>query len=819
MNRRLLLAGLGLCVLIPAQVFAEPLYERIKEQVIRDLASGDIDDEVNDFVRAMFRKEHELNKEEVQQMLDGNWSVACGNRPANDSLKNQGVCLEMTGRITSLAEHEQAIRAFGRTLQATATSYELPLSTMPRKTNRILSDLRGILSIWTAGTGSIQSIQSTRYSLLYTVVINDESFKPLIKKVADALKDLNPEQQTAAVWRYQNGVRLIRGERLPVYPPPFIPMASGPGTERQFLFKRWDKVETELKALWDAILTHPFDRPPKKGETLHITFPDDFFSDMPDNIVLWGRLDGDAAGNRADSDVGLLWDTPLETVQPSLLTEAEEEEDRDPILGGAYPVEPIFIDEDDQVQPLDGQGLCTHASANAGYLCRPFELINQNDRCPTPKEPLPPDTISIVTCTKTGSLRFTSAGADVCRDINWIDDKSPLCDVSFTCTNSCPYEGAALAKNEKNVIPLCMRNNLDAAVPATYIMYHELVHAYQKCPFPPGYDPYKDLNKEQKTAACCRVEGEAHQAQFDLMENDGAFKNAGKIDDIPLTASACAEALTHWSCNDRDKIGPCFTSRTYSQSFINGCMQAGKTMNVPKTCKDLFQEVNGRTVIKDERVKQLADLIRNRRDVCTPGQTSQYPNRIGNSMCFIGQCVEQSVETHRVMGGSVPVGVSGEVAPWDNPISGTPLGNAVVNPPVSQGRFPSYRPQLLVRTMETALCQLVGLPPLQPPILCIIEASRQLQTTRTTPADTAQGVVNQAAEEEISTKDILALTPAVASRAGTNLYAVYLRGATRSFSDILSMAGKLLEELGKISFPAEMCPIPPGLPPPLSSDS
>lgn len=827
MNRRLFLAGLGLCVLIPTHVLAEPLYDRIKEQVIRDLAHGDIDNEVNDFVRETFREKYYFGREQLQQVLNGDWQGACGSDEAGDPLKSRTACMDMASEVTYLAEHEQAIRAFGRTLQSTAASYELPLSAMPRNTYPILNDLRGILSIWTAGTGSLQDVKS---SGVFTTVIDDETFKPLIKNIGDKLKELDPEQQTAAVWRYQNGVRLVRGERSPTYPEPYFPGDSGPGTERQFLSKRWDDLETELKALWSKILTHTFSRPLEKGETMHLTFPENFFSDLPDNITLWGRLNGEATGPHAESDVGLQWETPLETVQPSLLTE-EDEEDRETILGGAYPPEPVTID-DEEITPLDGQSLCTHAFAFDGYLCRPFELISESDRCPPVEgeEAPPPDTISIVTCTKTGSLRFTSAGADVCREINWKPSKpfnpNTQCKLDIRCAQKCNPGGAAqtLLKDSTGTVKICVDENPQG--PATYLLYHEMVHAYQNCNQPPvatedADDHYKDMTDAQANQACCRWETEAYQAHCAMMERDGVFKNApgfilpdGKV--ISLNAETCMEYFTNATCTGGEKnMKGCYTSRTYPEGFRQAILDQMENNN-PAKVPDLCSQSTDSKMM-DQRVKALKELIERRDDVCMPGQVNKYPNRIGNNMCFIGQCVEESVEMHRIAAGSVPVSVSGEVAPWDNPVSGTPLGNAVVNPPLSQGRFPSYRPQLLVRNMETALCQLVGLPPLQPPILCIIEASRQLQTLQTTPATTALGLVNQFAGEELSAKDILALTPAVASRAGTNLYAVYLRDATRSFSDILSMAGKLLDELEKISFPVEMCPIGPGLPPPISA--
>lgn len=219
----------------------------------------------------------------------------------------------------------------------------------------------------------------------------------------------------------------------------------------------------------------------------------------------------------------------------------------------------------------------------------------------------------------------------------------------------------------------------------------------------------------------------------------------------------------------------------------------------------------------DPRVKALKEHAENFSQVCTPATVTDYKNRIGNNLCFIGLCVEQSTELHRLTGTRATGTTQDAMAPWQEPMTGTPLGNILTNPPLATYSFPAYRPQLLVRTLDQALCQSVGLPALTPTVLCVVEANRQLEQSRTSGVEMAISLLGQTLEQQKNVRDLTELSRGLGIRTGTELYANYLRESNRSFADIVRMADTLLNDLKSVSLPTEMCPISPGLPSRLSS--
>lgn len=821
MKTRRVLIGctIASAMLLPhAALGAVPLYERMKQAIEEEIARTEVDETVVPFLRLVFEEDWRLEDEDVRGMLKGESPGVCGNPDPEKPIDNLLSCFEIEGRIQQLARYENRVRSFGRTLQATATSYELPISDLPGRSLKLAADLRAIINIWSAGTGSIKTKSDA--PLIRTVTAEEETFRSSLSAVGNELNRLNKEQLTAAVWRYQYGFRLIRDERAPRFPAPIIPPNSGPGTERQYQYKRWDGVEAALQRVWEQIRDDTFDPPLSSRETVYYTFSRNLLEDtLPDNVIIWARLDGDEENDRPYGDVGLQWEVPIDPVLPSLKKEEEEV----PILGGEYPPEPVMEEEENdngEKLPADGRGLCTNPVSERGYLCRPFAVVPPEERCPTPEEDeeRDPSAIDLIFCTNTGSLRYTAAGPDVCREITWQDDNAfdprTRCRVVLSC-GTCGGEG--MVKQADGTIATCIEQSSGNA---TYDLFHSLAHAYQLCGEAPGFDPYANLTDEERNAACCQREGEAFRAQCALMERDGVFEDANgnprvSPDGIPFNAETCAEALAHQACGESRGMHGCFVSRTYPPSFMQQLRQAASNnpLDVPASCSEAIDPEE-----MDERLRQLKEAVDARDDVCEPGQVDVYKNRIGNNACYIGQCVEMSQELHRIAAGQTPATAADPEAPWDDPQSGTPLGNVLLNPPTAQARLPSYRPQLFMREMEIALCQLQGLPPRTPPILCAIDARRQLAFARDLGVQSALGLSTQSSEQVLSAEDLLDLAQGVGARLGTNLYGNYLRESNRSFAGILNMANELLEELEKIDFPTEMCPISPGLPSPANQN-
>lgn len=935
MNRLLSSLGLSFILLsMPAGSMAQSsassssapdtLYTRIKEEVKKETSQGVFDDEVVKFLELTYKDSWNLNEQQIKDVLQGQSAKACAAADEKSPLRNRVPCSTMATSVLNTAIREQSVRSLGRNLTTLIAGYELPLSDLPERTLHLSSDLLGILNIWSAGTGSILS--SKNFPTIITMEI-DDSIKPELEDVGAALKNLPPEERIAAVWRLRAGVRLTLDERGPTYPSPTLPGPSTDGTERQYLDKNWDDLNRALTDLFDAIRNIPLTRPLGPGETAYVVFPKDLIKKtIPDNILVWVRLDGDTQNLYAD--VGLDWGIPLEPVFPSLKKDGEDEA----IPGGNFPPEPVF-EKDGRTEPWNGMQLCSNPLAQRGYLCRPFEVTKPGERCPVETTPND-DTISLVHCTVTGDgttsqlqwcatgqnedvckpldpnacqkvngvacgtlddcqktwgcrpdptpskpiycclkksgnicavatsstecvqrggspsadeaacvangcdapiapdIRFTAAGADVCRETGWKNrepfDPQTQCKLTLRCAQTCDprqgVEGFTKVKEASGNIDLCIQENTSGA--ATYLLYHELVHAYQFCGEAPGTDyegtppnaseQEKNDIRSRNTERCCRIEGEAFRIQCAMMERDGLFKNAAPVDGIPMNAQTCAEYATDSACGPRDNFNGCFTSYEYTPGFIQSlsALTRANPKDLPATCTDAMNPAK-----MDPRVKALKDLVEKRDDVCKPATTTEYINRIGNNLCYIGQCAEQSIELHRITAGQSPAVAEGAVAPWQEPVTGTPLGNLLSNPPLSQYRFPPYRPQLLVNALDAALCASAGLPPLMPPALCAVEATRQLNLTRTVGFETALGIIGQNNEQQIELRDLLKLSRGLGVRAGTEMYGDYLRESSRSFSEIIGMAATLLEQLNSITFPTEMCPISPGLPPSQLSSS
>lgn len=825
MKRLIALAGLVLIGAPAIAAAATPLYDTIKKTVELELnLTEDLDADVVQFIHRVLADERiVLTTEEIEGILGDSPQDAC----AQHESATLGDCIELIPRVQLLAMQEMRVRRLGHNLQIAATSFEVPISDLPGRASKLASDLRGILSIWSAGTGSIKStINSTP---IRSKGDENGAYDSLLNELGTALKDLNEEERIAAVWRYQYGVRLIKDERAPRFPAPFDDQGSGAGTERQYIFKRWTPVEEKLAAIWDKAKNDPFDPPLEANETGYITFKESVFDNtLPENVIVWIRMDADA--EHPFGDVGLQWKTPLEPVQPSLLKDG----DRDtPILGGDYPPEPRA--EESAVAEVPGQpapeeqlpegrGLCTSPGALRGYLCRPFIAVAPEERCPEEDDAeANPNEIRLTTCVNTGSIRHTAAGADVCREVNWENSKpfdpNRQCILALRCSNDC-NDGVSLGKasfkrKSDSVVDVCVEGNNPGA---TYILYHELVHAYQFCSMPVDGSAdleYDTMPFDEANALCCRIEGEAHRASCSLMEADGLFDSSATFQGVPMNAETCAEAGANVSCGLTTHSGkpfkPCFTSRTYPTGFFEAVVQKMNTnpKDLPAQCDAILDPKK-----MDARVADLIEAIERQNHVCSPGNQSNYVNRIGNNACYIGQCVEQSVELHNISAGRTPTTVGDEVAPWHSPEAGTPLGNILINPPDVQLHLPVYRPAYLAQQLDTTLCQLQGLPPQTPPILCMALANRQLEATRLMGINITESLLTQRTESENIFTDMLHLAPSVGIRMGSTLYADYMRGSSQSFASLLNMASKLLEDLTKINFPKNMCPIEPGLPPP-----
>jgi hypothetical protein len=811
------------------------LYDSVRGIVQQELSTKAAEQEVSAFIASVYEG-WKITTDQIDASVSGDWNKLCAR--TGEPNFNRADCLQLHEEIRRLASDEHRVRSYGRKLQGIATSYEMAISELPRGIVRLPVDFNGVVTMWGTGTGAIR--MQNPGSMLRTRELTESEQKaldPIIEDLSERLAGMSKERRVAAVWRYRYGVRLVRGDREPLHEEPVI-LDADPGTERQYLAKQWDKTEKLLMQIWNN-LPDDFDPPLARDEPAYYIIN----APLPDGAILWARTDGDPERGYPLGDIGLYWDMPLEPVLPSLMREdvdackdeaddpADCSELSGPILGGTYPPEPV----DEEEEPVDGVGLCSQPLNRRGFLCRPIEA--EPGQCPKPDAD--PDAITVTSCLERGTERRTLAGGDVCREFTWretpgdvynepVDDPTQQCAVAsadISC-GSCPFGfgGFAQHKDADGHIKICLEEN--NAAPATYILLHELVHATQYCGFDVGYDPYKkaeekvekeagpgenveELKKQARIKVCCQAEGEAYRHQCDQMEQDGAFEDADGnpvyINGMELNAESCAEVYVDHSCLTRYE-GLCHGTRDYGdasemEQFINQMhAQISANTDVPKSCSEAIDPEK-----MDARVKARLKQLQPGFDVCTPMHETTYANKIGNNLCYIGQCAEQSREEYRIQGGRTPSVVGSQAFPWDSPLAYTPMGTLILEPPAVRNIFPSYNPRLISHELDLALCQLVGLPSFTPPILCALDAQRRLSRPLNDPVSTVQSLLSQQGLQEEEESTVRTAAPGLGARIGAELYGRYMHDAVRSLAGMLRLANQLYADIESVEFPDQMC--------------
>ena len=511
-----LLTGIGLLTVLalPTAAAAQQLnmYELFRTQVLREQTQGrETDQTVIEFLQGIYKDRWSLGLAEVAAAIRGEPWDACVSTAPNAAQTHVVECGRALENIQLLADEEQRLRAFGRNLQRIAAAQELPLSEIPGRPFHMATDLSGIINIWRAGTGSVQHSVSGAMLVRTRPLTEDETnaVRETYEQVANGLASEwavtggQNEWFVGLMSYFQYGARLRTGARNPTYPPPIDDGMSGYGTERQYFFHRdyADTWGTFLTALWDDLPkdADDFDPPLSENEVAYILFPEELTSLLPPNVLVWARVDRYEPGeNHPLGDVGLAWTYPLDPMLPSLLN-ADPAKSGEPILGGRYPPEPAYAGTSDENGnplpvgtkiPIDGRGLCSMALAQRGYLCRPLKATS-DERCPEPQEN-EENVITLVSCTLEDEPTLTVAGADVCREIEWLNGRD---EDARRCT-------------------------VDPGVQSEY----ELVKIQQRCTMRTD-DPYAGKSQEEQDALCCRLEGEAY-----LVECKALIEGGGLLD-------------------------------------------------------------------------------------------------------------------------------------------------------------------------------------------------------------------------------------------------------------------------------------------------
>lgn len=811
--------GLLLLALLPQAVTAQGgVYDLMREvtnrELLRNEAGGTVvEGPVNDFVRAVLRREP-LTREDVSRAVSDSPGFC------RDTWKDPISCAALRTSIRSLTLRESRTRALGRDLQIIAGSAEAPVQDFAAEQLNLPLRAQGILRIWRAGT--LRAEAGSSGSVIRVAEMGPRSADAL-QAVADRLADLrlvadDTEQFTGAVWRYQYGVRPVRGADPSV---PLVPAnAARDQPERQFLAARWERLEHALNTLLLALPPPRSLTPPlREGETVLFRLPAEgaesarvVFDTM--NVRPWATITRRADG-RLIADAGLQWVTAVQPVLPSLCREQPERrrEGCDPIPGGqTFP--PLS---------MSGSGLCLGPLAQNGYLCRPADAPRGRSAC-AEAAAQDPNRLILTRCAEQSPVRRTVSGPDVCAQENWrIDPPAPACQVRITCENAADPTGAfpVQVQGGQARVPLGDGGEL----PAPYEAIKLLVHSRQRCAAPESPDPFLAGTPEERNRACCRLSRDAYRSACEAMQADGLFGTGAQLErqtlaGRPLNSLLCADILADGACRARG-TGTCQDTvtredtdqsvaqqRTVLLSSIRGWWGARVPAPAPGWCA-WIRDGTGGARSHDPRVDAwIRSTEEQGQAACLPGQTTRYQNTIGNNLCMIGRCVEETIEGHRIVPGRQALTAQDQAYPYEACMA--PLrdgGTLTALPPDLSTAIPPYRPGLLAQTLDTALCQTVGLPAGTPPARCAFQASRRLSLPLPTAAETALDLLDQDREARLPAEGISLMAEAVATRIGTELYRSYLEESARNVSRITDAASRLLDRFSTVTFPTTMCPV------------
>jgi|GEM_PF-4364828 len=828
---RIGLCAVLLCMAVPVFAQTPPtLYERMRSVTRMEFARNpggetQTDPAVRRFVSAVYAAE-QVTPQNVDDAMARDIPAFC-----SDKEKDAFYCERLMQDVRNLAERELRIRTLGRDLQIIASSYELPVTADTDRTNMPIR-AQAITRMWKAGTGT-GSIHAGSGMILRILPFPKQT-EPHVEQLYNSVQALRDAPYSydndltafrAAGWRYHYGARFIRGEFAPDAPPPVEP-PSATGSELQYLSLRWPDIESAFVNIY-ANLPNTFTPPLQKNEIVVYQLTSDvrilndlsakaLFDNL--NLSVWSYAERKPGAAAISGDVGFAWQMPLEPVLPALCADdgSGQGETCRPVLAGFYPAE-----------PTDGHGLCLQPLARKGYMCRPLSSADQQDVC---KEDIKKTaTINLATCTTDAVPRETDSGPNVCQDIQWVSsrtfDPKTQCKPKLICTAQPVPNGTFPAiKLPDGTLNISVQNI--SPLPTEYQMAKQLTIAEHVCGLPSGSNPYTGT-AEQKNATCCRIEADGYRKACEAMQQDGIFGPESALESVPLlsgvglNAVTCADILTDASCRAQG-FGRCVHIFTQEQSDAD---IAALKVSVETIATNRWKILNPNIIIgscsstltKLETASGSTRIKASRNalsmvgtEVCNPLARTQYENTIGNNLCYLGSCVEQSLERHRLTPGRQSFETNETIYPWDAcraPLTAGSITTSASNLPT---QVPVYRPELLMQELDRALCQASGLPISSPPSVCMFNTSRRLLIPIQHPLEQALALAQEGHAETNIAANIELLSEAVASRMGSTLYAEALERGSRALSAVTINAAELLEQLARVSFSRVMCPLNDG---------
>jgi hypothetical protein len=768
------------------------LYERLQTVTQKDIGSA-IDGEIADFVAAVLNdSEQTVTENDVRKAAEGSFSTVCAER----SLE-YAACENLRQKILSLVERERRIRTIGRDLFASAGGYEMPTSEHLGKVLSLPPAIASLLKVWQSGidrslspsTGGtpraapMPSGAESRYSAL------ERALRELVEEPGEKERI---EELAGAVTRYRFGHRVIRkGEPCPAD-------EEALDNELARLSKRWCAVEEKLDQIWQFLTASLANivPPVRPGET--VFFPTWIYRDM--NVVVWAT----------SLDAGLEWEIPLEPVLPELVDDRAFDQCMDEVgdepychsihprtffLGGEYLPPPET--------PGKGIGICGLPMNTKGFLCRP---------------------IAQTECQKAYDISTNAFYLGGCIDSvldegiseRQPDDPPPVidtpqrqqdirpppcsrCAVDLYCAAQCPGGGGSTEpKDARGVIPLCIPESINGKTAVLQsLILHELVHVQQTCS-----NPREILDSDLQR--CCAAEYQAYHVQCAALAEDGILQDmeiGGRRGWV--TPELCAATGANGSCREQ---GKCSDSPIDYQEFVQAMAVAAEEnkerLQLPESCASAILDL-------DERAKA---MVRSLPTVCSPKCKTKFESTIGNNLCFIGQCLEQSWEEERLVPGRMTLNANDESFPWDSCVGGEPAASPIAPsigsltlPSLTFPRIPSYRPADIAQRMDIALCQIYGMPLSTPPTLCQIDLSRRLGLTVLDFSEMGALISTFIGNLLDPGVQLQRMSTGVGARFAASLYADNVGPMEQSFAEILGAAATVLEDIASTPFPQQMC--------------
>ena len=847
---------------------ADPtLYERIRLQVEKEVLD-DVEPVVALFAINLAQTKYNLTFTEedigVAVHSPGTFIGRCGSVNRQQLFR----CEEIQTAIAELVHREQRVRRLGRELFINAGSYEIGIAEYPGSFVGFPPAFASIAHVWSSGTDRMFTSDPFIDMTVEHYPAPLSTIETKFNDLKTALEDLrygeehteHIEALSAALARYLYGYKPVRNEG------PCTEGMPDSGDELGLLGARWCDVERALNNVWTAATAS---LPPVGSERL-VVFPTWAYRDL--NIIVW--VNNHDAG--IDWEVPLDPPLPRIINDRAYRECIESASDPDmcgatfppTLLPGGDTLSPP--DSQDATR-----GVCRMDMGKLGFLCRTLEqnecsiaytpvlddrpyvgnphqtdtdgarvgvlpgtIIGRIMRrftgpggTPTGGDPPPIDEQRVGSgmylglCIKPplrSPVLFSPSGPNVCglgglrhatetptvvdtpaRQEDILPGKCSHCAVDLYCADECTGGGAFVEpKGADGIQHICLPPTIGGSGSTAvlkHLIVHEMVHAQQNCNQP--RDTFTSSLER-----CCSSEYQAYLAQCIMLDRDGILADLRydyRGEPMIVTPEVCAATLSTLHC---ESFGQCSDVPVVPIDFSNALIQAvdrhATSLKLPTSCANAVNNV-------DARVKSMKASLPT---VCTPECRSEYENSIGNNLCFVGQCIEQSIEEERLVPGRMTHNVGDEAFPWDScygddPLAqnSPPIGSQLVLPSMAFPVIPEYRPWDIANLTDRALCQMLGLPPRTPPTLCQAEITTTLSRPLSDTFDMMIAIAKSVDSQLDPAEEIQRMAPNIGARYAATLYRMQAGPVGRAYAEILSAAATLLEDIGATAFPETMC--------------